>query len=96
MEETLNAIAARLTLHEFLLETVQANDLASLEDPRRECDHFCIQLLDRIRNRSTLPPGAEADKQTIDIDRKTIAAAERYCERLSERLDDVLRLRGSR
>ena len=72
------SIAARLTLHEFLLEIFHANLFASAPNPRAELEAFRAEVLDLIRYKSRTSDidnasGLRLQQEVSDIAEKFLA-----------------------
>lgn len=78
--------AARLSLHEFLLEQLFANGMLGAPDPVGQWDTFSNGLIERIRTRSTAP--AEGTSDPLLIQAAATALAANFCAKVRAHLSD--------
>jgi hypothetical protein len=86
MKETSESarLAARLALHEFLLEQLFANGMLGAPDPLKQWDAFSIGLIERIQFRSTARQGSTED--LLLIQSLTAELAEDFCAKVRAHL----------
>ena len=87
MSELMVQLAAKLTIHEYLLEVMYANLAASAEDPQAFARDFGDHLIERTRVR--MPPPLEA----LGLDREFEADVRREMEAMMRLFVERMRLR---
>lgn len=90
MNAEIKEIAAKLTLHEFLLEIIIANNLAHI--PEHEADHFKSTITDRMsRPYGVLTGDTEAAQEIQDVVALTREHAGLFVQKLSRREAEIRR-----
>lgn len=87
MSELMVQLAAKLTIHEYLLEVMYANLAANAEDPRAFARDFGDHLIGRTRTR--MAPPLEA----LGLDREFEADVRREMEAMMKLFVERMRLR---
>lgn len=87
MSELMVQLAARLTIHEYLLEVMYANLAATAEDPQAFIEDFAKHLIGRTRTR--MAPPLEA----LGLDREFEADVRREMESMVTTFTERMRTR---
>jgi hypothetical protein len=77
-------LAARISLHEFLLEQAFANQAAHANDPERQWDLFSKAFVDKVKFKTT-PLPSSPDEHAVR--QRMIELAEKFCEKVAVRID---------
>jgi hypothetical protein len=89
MSELMVQLAARLTIHEYLLEVMYANLAANAEDPQSFVQDFGNHLIDRAKTRMAPPLAA------LGLDREFEADVRREMESMMTAFAERMRVRVS-
>ena len=91
MSELMVQLAARLTIHEYLLEVMYANLAADAEDPAAFARDFGNHLIDRARTRMAPPLEALGlDREfEADVRSEMEAMMKVFAERLRARVAEM-------